>query len=110
AIGLKHGVKREQFILDPGIGFGKTVEQNLEIIKHLDDFASFKLPIAIGISRKSHLGKIFETDLVLTTSTLERLEGTLAETAIAVQNGATIVRTHDVLATNKFLTVLNKLL
>ncbi len=109
AIGFKAGIKKEQFILDPGIGFGKTLEQNLEIIKNLKEFTKFNLPIAVGISRKSHLGKILEQELNLITSPTERLEATLAETAIAVLNGASIIRTHDILQTKKFLTILDKL-
>lgn len=108
--GEKNGVKRSQFIIDPGIGFGKTVEQNLEIIKRLKEFKNLKLPMAIGVSRKSHLGKILQDELKLETSPTERLEATLAETAIAVQNGADIIRTHDVLQTKKFLTALEKFL
>lgn len=106
--GQTHGVKKDQFILDPGIGFGKTLEHNLEIIKRLDEFQKFNLPIAVGISRKSHLGMILKEDLEIETSPIERLEAALAETAIAVQKGVTLVRTHDVLQTKKFLTVLEK--
>jgi dihydropteroate synthase len=108
--GKTHGVKKDQFILDPGIGFGKTLEHNLEIIKRLSEFKKFSLPIAIGLSRKSHLGMILEKDLGLKTSPLERVEAGLAETSIAVQNGATIIRIHDILQTKKFLTVLEKFL
>jgi dihydropteroate synthase len=108
--GEKNGIKKDKFILDPGIGFGKTVEQNLEIIMRLKEFQKFKLPMAIGVSRKSHLGKILRKEIRLETSPTERLEASLAETAIAVQNGADIIRTHDILQTKKFLTVLEKFL
>lgn len=109
--GLSKGLKREQFNVDPGIGFGKTVEQNLEIIKRLNEFQSLKLPIVIGVSRKNHLGAILQKELNLSALPLptERLEAALSETAVAVLNGAAIVRTHDVLQTKKFLTVLDKL-
>lgn len=109
--GLAKGMKRKQFLIDPGIGFGKTLKQNLEIVKRLSEFKSLKLPIAIGISRKSHLGKILQDELKLPTLPLptERLEASLAETAIAVLSGASIVRTHDVLETKKFLTVIDRL-
>lgn len=109
--GLSKGLRREQFIIDPGIGFGKTVEQNLEIIKRLSEFKSSKLPICIGVSRKSHIGTILKNELKLSNPPLptERLEASLAETAVAVLNGARIVRTHDVLQTKKFLTALDKL-
>jgi dihydropteroate synthase len=107
--GLSKGLKRSQFFIDPGIGFGKTVSQNLEIIKRLDEFKSLELPICIGVSRKSHLGLVLQEDLDLkNVSASERLEASLAETAAAVINGAKIVRTHDVLETKKFLTVLDK--
>ncbi len=107
-LGKKHGVKKEQFIIDPGIGFGKTVEQNIEIIKNLKVLETFKLPIAIGVSRKSFLGMILKDERNIETKPTERLEASLAATAIAVQNGASVVRTHDVWETKKFLTILDK--
>ena len=109
SLGKQYGIKKNQFILDPGVGFGKTVEQNLSIIKNLHELTHFGLPLAIGVSRKSHLGTILQEDLGITTEPIQRLEAGLAETAIAVQNGADIIRTHDVLATKKFLAVLNRL-
>lgn len=108
--GETNGVKKEQFVLDPGIGFGKSLEHNIAIIKRLDAFKPFAVPIAIGVSRKSHLGMLLKKELGIETFPLERLEASLAETSIAVQNGATIVRTHDVLQTKKFLIVLEKFL
>lgn len=108
--GEKQGVNREQFILDPGIGFGKTVEQNLEIIKNVKKFKRFGLPILIGISRKSHLGIMMKAELNIETKPAERLEASLAETAIAIQNGVNIIRTHDIMQTKKFLAVLEKFL
>lgn len=109
--GKTHGVKPDQFILDPGIGFGKSEEHNLTLIRELQSFMAWKMPILIGVSRKSHLGNILERKLGLKKPTLpsERVEAGLAETAIAVQNGAGIIRTHDVLATKKFLAVLEEL-
>lgn len=109
--GLSRGMKREQFILDPGIGFGKTLEHNLEIIKRLREFQTLDLPLLIGVSRKSHLGKLLQQRLGLPQMPVasERLEASLAETAVAVLNGASIVRTHDVSPTVKFLTVLDAL-
>lgn len=111
-IGAQFGIKRDKYIIDPGIGFGKTVEQNLEIIKRLSEFKVLNLPILIGISRKSHLGELLKEKLSLdeVPSPTERLEASLAETAIAVQNGASIVRTHDVAQTKRFLTVLEELI
>ena len=107
--GLSRGMNREQFILDPGIGFGKTLEQNVEIIKRLHEFKLLELPLLIGASRKSHLGKLLQQRLGLAQmpGASERLEASLAETAVAVLKGASIVRTHDVLPTVKFLAVLD---
>ena len=109
--GLSRGMKREQFILDPGIGFGKTLEHNVEIIKRLHEFQKLDLPLLIGVSRKSHLGKLLQERLGLPQmpGASERLEASLAETAFAVLKGASIVRTHDVLPTVKFLAVLDVL-
>jgi len=109
--GLAKGMKREQFIVDPGIGFGKTLEHNLEIIKRLHEFKKLDLPLLIGASRKSHLGKLLQQRLGLPQmpGASERLEASLAETAVAVLKGVSIVRTHDVLSTVKFLAVLDAL-
>lgn len=84
----KHGVR--DIILDPGIGFGKTTLHNLQILKRLKDFKDLQCPILVGTSRKSFIGNI--SDLPVK----ERLEGTLASVAIAVANGADMVRVHDV--------------
>ncbi|MBN1861180.1 MAG: dihydropteroate synthase [Candidatus Thermoplasmatota archaeon] len=80
----------EQIIIDPGIGFGKTIEHNLQILKQLASFKSLGCPILVGPSRKSFIGAI--TGL----SVKERLEGTIAAVTIAVINGANMVRVHDV--------------
>lgn len=110
-LGMSVGINKKQFILDPGIGFGKTVDQNIEIIKRLSEFKTLHLPIMIGVSRKNHLGEILksELDLEKIPKPKERLEASLAETAIAVLNGATFVRTHDVLQTKKFLAVFERI-
>jgi len=107
--GLTRGMKREQFILDPGIGFGKTLEHNIEIIKRLHEFQKLDLPLLISVSRKSHLGNLLQEKFGLAKrpDESERLEASLAETAVAVLKGVSIVRTHDVLSTKKFLTVLD---
>lgn len=85
------GVATESIVIDPGIGFGKTVQQNLEIIGHLDEFLTLGRPILIGASRKSFIGKVLEADVE------DRLEGTAATIAIAILRGASIVRVHDIL-------------
>ena len=84
------GVPKENVIIDPGIGFGKTVEQNLEILRRLDELKILRCPILLGTSRKSFIGA------VLGTPPEERLEGTAATTAIGIMKGADIVRVHDV--------------
>ena len=77
-------------ILDPGIGFGKTVEHNLEIIKKFDEFKELDCPLLIGTSRKSFIGKITGAKVE------ERLPGTIVSSTVAIQNGANIVRVHDI--------------
>jgi dihydropteroate synthase len=111
AVGKRAGVKKNQFILDPGIGFGKSVEHNLAIVKNFKAFAKWKLPLMIGASRKSHLAMVLQKKLDLQNlpAPEERIEAGLAEAGVAVLGGATIVRTHDVLATKKFLAVLDML-
>ena len=84
------GVDREQIIIDPGIGFGKTVQHNLEIIRRLADFSVLRRPILMGCSRKSLIGTI------LGLEPEERLEGTLALHDASALLGAHIVRVHDV--------------
>lgn len=111
-IGRKFEIIKQQYILDPGIGFGKSVEHNLTIIKKFKSFTKWKLPLLVSVSRKSHLGLILQHKLNLKKIPLptERLGASLAETALAVMGGANIIRTHDVGETKKFLAVLDKLL
>lgn len=90
SIALKAGVDESRIIVDPGIGFGKTVEHNLEIINRLDEFKSLGMPILFGPSRKSFIGKILDLPVD------NRLEGTAAAVAIGIIKGADIVRVHDV--------------
>jgi len=85
------GIADDKIIIDPGIGFGKTLEHNIEIIKKLDEFSGLERPILVGPSRKSFIGKILG-DLSVT----ERVEGTSAAIAICIFNGANIIRVHDV--------------
>ncbi len=84
------GIPRDRIILDPGLGFGKTVEHNLEIMDRLEEFLALGAPLLVGPSRKSFIGK------VLNLATADRLEGTLACVAAAVLKGARLVRVHDV--------------
>lgn len=89
---LDADVSSENVILDPGFGFGKGPEHNLEILRRLQEFKALGLPILVGTSRKSTVG------LVLDLPVEERLEGTAATVALAIANGADIVRVHDVKA------------
>lgn len=90
-IGLNAGIKPEQIILDPGIGFGKSVAQNLQLINHLDGIRALGYPVLLGASRKSFIGQVLDLPPV------ERLEGTLATVSIGISRGADIIRVHDVL-------------
>jgi dihydropteroate synthase len=96
ALAEQHGVARESIAVDPGIGFGKTVEQNLELIAKLDQLARefSNLPLLIGTSRKSFLGKLLDG-----APADERLYGTIATVVASILNGAHIIRVHDVRAT-----------
>jgi dihydropteroate synthase len=97
---LSHGIKKEKIILDPGIGFGKRLEDNVAIIRHLRKFAEFDLPLLVGLSRKSFLG------LLGGEKVPEKREAeTLAANLVAAHNGASILRVHDVAATVKALKV-----
>jgi dihydropteroate synthase len=90
-IALNTGIDKDKIIIDPGIGFGKTFEHNLEIIHRLSEFSTFGKPVLIGLSRKAFIGKILNN-----ASPLERVEGTAAAVAISIMNGANIIRVHDV--------------
>jgi len=96
----RRGVKRESIVIDPGIGFGKSQEQNLELIMRLDELmAAFPdYPLLIGTSRKSFIGKILADDSGAPAPASERLYGTMATITAAVLKGANIVRVHDVKA------------
>ncbi len=93
--GLEAGLGENQFLVDPGIGFGKTLAHNLEIIKNLSFFLDLKKPILVGLSRKSFLGEI--TGL----PTGERLESSLVASVVAILNGAKVLRTHDIKETKR---------
>jgi dihydropteroate synthase len=93
------GVREERIQLDPGIGFGKTVEHNLELLRRLDELVSIGRPLVIGTSRKSFLGKITGRDVT------ERANATAATSVIAFERGAQVFRVHDVAATADALAV-----
>jgi len=90
SIAEKAGIGEDKIIIDPGIGFGKTLNDNLMILKNLVEFKNLGRPVMIGVSRKSFIGKILDLP------TDERLEGSLASMAVAIMNGANILRVHDV--------------
>ena len=91
SIALKAGVGRERILVDPGIGFGKTVQHNLEIIDRLDEFKTLGFPIVLGTSRKRFIGTVLNIP-----EPRDRVEGTAATVAMAIQRGAHVVRVHDV--------------
>jgi dihydropteroate synthase len=94
---IKSGIAHNKIIIDPGIGFGKGVEHNIEILRQLNKFKCMDLPIMIGTSRKSFIDKVLEpSDDVNSKENYSHLLGTLVTLVIAVSNGANIVRVHDV--------------
>jgi len=95
----KSGIKKEKIIIDPGIGFGKRLKDNLTLINRLQIFEDLGCPILVGVSRKSFIGKI------LNLPASERLEGTIASAILSVVNGAHILRVHDVAAVKKAVIV-----
>jgi len=84
------GVSRDKIVIDPGIGFGKKLEDNYEILRRLDEFESLGCPLLLGTSRKSFIGD------TLNLATDERVEGTIASNVVGVLKGAGILRVHDV--------------
>lgn len=84
-------IEREKIVVDPGIGFGKPAEIDFEILGRLQQFARFGQPLLIGVSRKAFIGNLLNLE-----NPAKRLNGSLAATAIAVYNGANVIRTHDV--------------
>ena len=86
---LKYGINEKQIIIDPGIGFGKSISDNNKIIRYLNKFKVFNVPILIGLSRKSFLS-------VKNDKPIDRLEASLAVGSIAINNGADIIRVHDI--------------
>jgi len=93
------GLDPGQILIDPGIGFGKTVEDNLLILKHLYEFRVLGKPILLGTSRKSFIGKILNSEVD------DRLEGTLSSIVIGVLNGAHVIRCHDIRQAKKAIAV-----
>jgi dihydropteroate synthase len=99
AFAVGEGVAEERIWLDPGIGFGKTVAHNLELVRRLDEIAALGRPVVIGTSRKSFLGKLTGRD------ERHRLPGTIATNVLALERGARVFRVHDVAEVADALTV-----
>ena len=90
-----NGLAGDQIIIDPGIGFGKTIEQNLEVLSRLKEFRTLGKPVLLGTSRKSTIGKVLDLPVD------ERLEGTIATSVLGVAAGVDIIRVHDVQANRR---------
>ena len=101
---IKVGVKPKNIIIDPGIGFGKTVKDNFEILAKLKEFTKIGYPVLVGPSRKSFIGE------TLNLPVDKRLEGTAASIAISIINGAKIIRVHDVSEMKKVCKIVDKTL
>jgi dihydropteroate synthase len=99
AFALQEGIAEERIWLDPGIGFGKTLEHNLELLRRLDEIAAIGRPVVVGASRKRFLGALTGRP------ELERLPGSLAAAVMAVERGASMIRAHDVAETRGALAV-----
>ncbi len=95
------GILRDRIVIDPGFGFGKTLDHNLALLRHLRDLEPLGLPVLVGMSRKSMLGSLTGRD------NGERVSAGIAAHVLAVQRGARVVRTHDVAATVDALTLVN---
>lgn len=94
------GIPKTKIMIDPGIGFGKTVDHNVALLRHLSTFSSLGCPLVVGTSRKSFIGKLADV-----TDPHARLPGSLATLPAMVDAHVTVVRTHDVAATRQFLAV-----
>jgi dihydropteroate synthase len=95
------GIVRDRMVVDPGFGFGKTLDHNLELLRRLKEISALSVPVLAGLSRKSMIGKLTGREAG------DRLAGSVAAALFAVQRGASIVRVHDVAATRDALTVWN---
>lgn len=99
------GIPENHIWLDPGIGFGKTLDHNLSLLRHLDDFASTGYPVLVGVSRKSFLGKLTQD-----APAQDRLEGTIAAQVLAQAMGVRIIRAHDVRSSRRAIDVAQAIL
>ena len=97
---VSSGISRDRLIIDPGFGFGKSLEHNVALLKNLQHFADMNYPVLVGISRKSMIGQLTGKNVN------ERLAGSLAAAMLAAQSGANIIRVHDVAETRDVLNIL----
>ncbi len=103
-LALKSGISPDQIMVDPGIGFGKSMEHNLDLLANLDRFRDLGKPIVLGVSRKSFIGNLLNLPVE------ERLEGSLAAALVGVLKGADILRVHDVKETLRAVTAFQGIL
>lgn len=101
---FQSGISRDRILIDPGVGFGKTAQDNLKILQRLSFLSRFELPVLVGTSRKSFIGKILDLPLE------ERLWGTAATVAAAVLGGAHAVRVHDVVENRQVCRIVDAIL
>ena len=95
------GIVKERLWLDPGFGFGKTLDDNYKLLGDLDQFVTYKMPILAGLSRKSMIGNL------LNVETNDRMLGSVIAATLALSNGANILRVHDVAETHQAVTIYN---
>jgi dihydropteroate synthase len=98
---VSEGIDKSRMILDPGFGFGKTFEHNIELLQHLESFQSLKLPLLVGLSRKSFIRKILNGDYD------DHLSGSISAAIFSVIKGAKILRVHDIKETKSALKIIN---
>ena len=99
----KTGLERRHILIDPGFGFGKTLDHNYQLLKHLHKFNRFNMPVLVGMSRKSMIGNLLKRDIN------QRLAGNIATATIAATAGVEIIRVHDVVETMDAIKIVNKL-
>lgn len=99
----KAGLERRYILIDPGFGFGKTLDHNYQLLKHLQQFNSFRVPVLVGMSRKSMIGNLLKREIN------QRLAGNIATATIAATAGVEIIRVHDVVETMDAIKIVNKL-
>jgi dihydropteroate synthase len=103
-IALSAGIEKDKIIIDPGVGFAKTYEMNLTVVNRLEELQKFELPVLLGTSRKSMIGK------ALNETVENRLEGTIATSVVGVMKGCDFVRVHDILANRRAIRMTEEIL